>query len=499
MNHDSPGAAPERPPALATTGSSTAAGCRTQRAAGAASRHPRAILRLTLAATAALALAGCASFSADGGMSRVSQLTQERTGHPVVLQRDQQDADAARSRVAELLKTPLTADAAVEVALLNNRGLQQQLGNVGVSEADLVQAGRLRNPVVSLGRLAGGGALEIERSVMFDVLGLLTLPSRSRIAESRFDQAQMQAAVDAVAVAQQARQAYFDAIAAQQLEAYARQVMEAADAANDLARGMLRAGNASKLDQMREQAFHADATARVARSHQQALSGRERLVRALGLGDEQAQLQLPARLPDLPRDVAEPQDAEQAALDKRLDVLMARREAEATARQLGLTQATGFIDVLEAGWQNKSQRGAPQERGGQVQFELPIFDFGGSDRARARAVYLQAVNRAAATAVNARSEVREAWAGYRGAFELARHYRDEVVPLHKRISEETVLRYNGMLVDVFDLLADAREQIASVTASVEASRDFWLADSRLQEALAGAGTTPASSASSIHP
>jgi len=138
-------------------------------------------------------------------MSRVSQLTQERTGHPVVLQRDPQDADAARSRVAELLKTPLTADAAVEMALLNNRSLQQQLGNVGVSEADLVQAGRLRNPAVSLGRLAGGGALEIDRSVMFDVLGLLTLPSRSRIAQGRFDQAQLQAAADAVAVAQQAR------------------------------------------------------------------------------------------------------------------------------------------------------------------------------------------------------------------------------------------------------------------------------------------------------
>jgi len=499
MNHDTPGAAPERPRALAATAGFIAAGGRTRRAAAAGAARTRSTLRLTLAATAALALAGCASFSADGGMARVSELTQERTGHPVALRRDPQDADAARSRVAELLRTPLTADGAVEIALLNNRGLQQQLGNVGVSEADLVQAGRLRNPAISLGRLAGGGALEIDRSVMFDVLGLLTLPSRSRIAQDRFDQAQLQAAADAVAAAQQARQAYFDAVAAQQLQAYARQVMAAAEAADELAKGMLRAGNASKLDQMREQAFHADATARVARSRQQALSARERLVRALGLGDEQAQLRLPDRLPDLPKDAAEAPDAEQAALDKRLDVQMARRAAEATARQLGLTQATGFIDVLDAGWQDKRERGAPHERGGQVQFELPIFDFGGADRARARAVYMQAVDRAAATAVNARSEVREAWAGYRGAFDLARHYRDEVVPLHQRISEETVLRYNGMLVDVFELLADAREQVASVTASVEATRDFWLADSRLQEALAGAGATPGSSTSPTHP
>jgi len=149
--------------------------------------YPPTLLRSTLAAAAALALAGCASFSADGGMSRVSALTQERTGHPVAYQRD---PDAARARVAELLQAPLSADAAAEVALLDNRGLQQRLGELGVSEAELVQAGRLRNPAVTLGRLAGGGALEIDRSVMFDVLGLLTLPSRSRIAQDRFDQAQ---------------------------------------------------------------------------------------------------------------------------------------------------------------------------------------------------------------------------------------------------------------------------------------------------------------------
>jgi outer membrane protein TolC len=112
---------------------------------------------------------------------------------------------------------------------------------------------------------------------------------------------------------------------------------------------------------------------------------------------------------------------------------------------------------------------------------------------------MQAVNRAAATAVNARSEVREAYADFRSTFDLARHYRDEVVPLHKRISEETVLRYNGMLVDVFELLADAREQVASVTASIEATREFWLAESRLQEAIAGVGTAAASSTSSTYP
>jgi outer membrane protein TolC len=81
--------------------------------------------------------------------------------------------------------------------------------------------------------------------------------------------------------------------------------------------------------------------------------------------------------------------------------------------------------------------------------------------------------------------VRESYSAYRTAYDLAKHYRDEVVPLRKRISEENLLRYNGMLIGVFDLLADAREQVRSVTASVQALRDFWIAEAELQTTLTG--------------
>ena len=75
--------------------------------------------------------------------------------------------------------------------------------------------------------------------------------------------------------------------------------------------------------------------------------------------------------------------------------------------------------------------------------------------------------------------------GYRSAYDIARHHRDEVVPLNQRIAEENVLRYNGMLIGVFELLADARTQIASVNASIEALRDFWIAQADLDMALIG--------------
>ena len=61
------------------------------------------------------------------------------------------------------------------------------------------------------------------------------------------------------------------------------------------------------------------------------------------------------------------------------------------------------------------------------------------------------------------------------------------MPLRKRISEEQLLRYYGMLISVFELLADAREQVASVNAAIESLREFWTAEADLQRSLNGAG------------
>jgi hypothetical protein len=451
------------------------------------------MMRLTAAAAAAALLGGCASFSMDGGFGQVSELAKERTGQTPSYQRTAQEADTARARVAELLAQPLTLDSAVELAYLNNRGLQASFNSLGIAEADLVRAGRLSNPLFSFGRLSGGGVVEIERAVMFDVLGLLTMPVVRQVEQRRFEQAQFQAALDAVSIASEARRSYISAVAAQELVRYFGQVKEAAEASNELARRMVQAGNLSKLDQMREQAFYADATSELARAQQQAVTERERLTRLLGLSGEQLNFKLPERLPDLPKEPTEPKDAEQTAIEKRLDVLMARRATDATAKSLGLSRATRMVNVFELGYQNKSETGESRANGYELELELPLFDFGSTRTARAEATYMQAVNRTAEIAVNARSEVRESYSAYRTAYDVAKHYRDEVVPLRKRISEETLLRYNGMLIGVFELLADSREQVRSVSAYVEALRDFWVADTNLQTSITG--RSPGASAS----
>jgi outer membrane protein TolC len=322
---------------------------------------------------------------------------------------------------------------------------------------------------------------------MFDFVGLLTLPARSNIESRRFEQAKLQVAGQAVQLAADTRKAYFNAVAARQSVQYAEQVVTAAEASAELAQRMSKVGNWSRLDQAREQAFYADATTQLARARHNATAAREQLTRLLGLWGSTVGYTLPDRLPDLPKAPNEAADIESRAMSQRLDVQMAKRSTEATASALGLTRATGVINVFEAGYANKSQTGLPRENGYEISLELPLFDWGGARIARAEATYMQAVHRTADTAIRARSEVREAYSAYRTGYDVAKHYRDEIVPLRKRISDEVLLRYNGMLASVFELLSDARDQVNSVNRAIEAQRDFWIAETRLQAAINGSG------------
>ena len=432
-----------------------------------------------------LLLGGCATFSRDGGFNTVAATSRDRINKDITWVRTDNDAETVQASVKKLLASPLSVDDAVQVALLNNRGLQATYAELGIAEANLVQAGRLRNPGFTFLRAQGGGEKRIERTYTFDFVSLILAPLATRIEGRRLEQTKLLVTNEVLRVAAQTRKAYFEAVAAQEGVRYFEQVKTAAEAGADLARRMARAGNWSKLDQAREQVFYAEAVAQLARAQQNGVAERERLIRLMGLWGEDLQFKLPERLPALPNDKPELKDLEPYAMRERLDIRSARRETEALAASLGLTKTTRFLNVLDVSYLRNSEPNGLRETGYEISLEIPLFDWGGARLAKAEAIYMQAVNRVAETAVNARSEVRESYAGYVSAYELARHYRDEIVPLRKSISDENQLRYNGMLISVFELLADAREQVASVNAYIEALKDFWLAETDLQNALGG--------------
>jgi outer membrane protein TolC len=444
-------------------------------------RRPVALLAIPLALT----LAGCASLDPDGSFAPVQSVARDKLGKELRWSRSDEDRQQLDQRIAQLLAQPLGADAAVQLALLNNRGLQAAFEQLGVGDAERVQASRLPNPGFSFGRLRRGDEVELERGLHFNLARLFALPLLARVQERRLEQTQAEVAAQAVALAGQTRKAWIEAVAAEQTLRYTQQVQQAADASAELARRMAQVGNFNRLQQLREQGFSADAAQNLARAQRARMAARERLTRLLGLWGEQTGYTLPERLPDLPKEPLDLPEAERTAMAQRLDVLAARRMTEQTASNLRLSRATRFVNVLEFGAVRNSSNEAPTERGVEVSFELPLFDFGSARVAQAEGIYRQALHRAAETAINARSEVREAYGGYRSAWDIAQHQRAEVLPLRQRIAEENLLRYNGMLIGVFELLADARAQITAVNTSIDALRDFWLAQADLDMALLG--------------
>jgi outer membrane protein TolC len=446
-------------------------------------RQPR--WRLAGLLTGVAVLGGCASFSPDGGFALVQQTAQDRLGKDLRWARSDADRDSIEQRVRELLAKPLSVGDAVQIALLNNRGLQAEYQELGIAEADLVQAGRLPNPGVAFARKTQASEVEIEWLLAVNLARLIAIPLLLDVESRRFANTQLRVTLQMVSLAADTRKAYFNALAAEETVRYMRQVMQAAEASAELARRMEQVGNFNKLLRAREQGFYADAALNLARAEQAQRATRERLTRLLGLWGAQVKFSLPERLPDLPGAPADLPDVEELALEQRLDVRGAKLAAEQTAKNLGLTRTTRFINVLEVGAIYNTFNDAPSQRGYEIGFELPLFDWGDARVAKAEAIYMQALDRAAQTAIDARSEVREAYTGYRSAYDIARHHRDEIVPVRRRIAEENLLRYNGMLIGVFELLADARAQIVSVNNYIDSLRDFWIAQADLDMALIG--------------
>jgi outer membrane protein TolC len=453
-------------------------------------RSPRGSHVAWSSVASAMLLAGCTWFSPDAGMGVVATIAQQELKKDVAAIRSPEDAEAAAASVRRLLGRTLTADAAVQIALLNNRGLQAAYDELAIADAERVGQSLPPNPTYSWRRIQVGSALESEMQLVTDIIALATLPARSEIAAERFHQAQLRAAEETLRVANEARRAYYRAVAARELIHFLTESQSAAEAATRLAARLGETGAMNKLDQAREQVFYADLTAQLATARQREASEREALIRAMGLWGVHLDFKLPNALPAVPRRVQTLAGIEVDAVARRVDLQIARIELDVLAKSHGLTQVSRFINILDGGYADKLEK-RPDERflmrGFDVRLQIPIFDFGEVGVRQAEATYMQAVNRLLELAVNARSEARDAYRVYRSTYDIAGHYQREVLPLRKIISDETLLRYNAMLIDVFSLLAEARQRIAATITAIEARRDFWLATVDLKAAVAGGG------------
>lgn len=448
------------------------------------------ILRMVCCAALVL-LGGCATSTMRNHAEESTRFARETyRADSSLLVNDDARGKARETATALLARGPLTQDDAVRVALLQSPAYQSVLAESARDAAEAARAALPANPVFTFERLMrreqGGVDLDIGRALSVTLLDWVTWPMKRGAGAEQALRARLQAAGATVDSATRAREAWVRAVAAQQALIYFEQVMGAADASAELAKRMFEAGNFSRLQRARQHAFYAEAAAQLTRARHSALAAREHLQRTLGLDAAQtAMLKLPDRLPDLPAAARAEPAMTQAAIDQRLDVQLARAELRALAKRLGIETPASFVNAFHVAAVRNSETGKPAQRGFELELALPVFDFGSAQRAVGEATYLAAFNRTAQTAQEAASRVRESYAAYRAAHDLALHYRLEVVPLRKTIADETLLKYNGMLTSVFDLLSESRAQISSVIQAIDTERNFWLADAALHATMLG--------------
>lgn len=447
----------------------------------------------------ALLLGGCASVSPDAGVSVARTYAALELGKDIVKAGDQGIAPGAEARVEALLRRPLTADGAVQVALLRNRGLQAAFNGLGISEAQYVQATLPPAPSVSITRWGLGFNAEIERSVAASVLDLATLPARAEIAGQRFRADQYNAANEVLKLAGEARRQFYRTVAANQAVAFLEQSLAGAESTSILTQQLGETGALGKLEQAREHAFYSELGAQLAKARVQQRAERERLTRLLGLWGREIDFRLPKGLPALPKRLVDGRGLEGETVRRRADVQAARFELQSLAGQFGLVQATRFVSVFDLGFANQYARSRTFEGGASPKVDkdslngfsadltIPLYDFGTTAVQGAQESYLAAANRLAERAVNARSEVREAYQRYRGQYDITRHYQTSVLPLRRTIQDQALLQYSGMLLDVTTLIIDARARILSNIQAIEAQRDFWIAATDLKAATVGGG------------
>ena len=458
-------------------------------------------LRLTAIALAAAFLAGCASVGIDDALNDTNANAHQFTGGKLELSRTQEQRDRRAALSQELLAKPLSQSDAVQLALANSPSVQALIAQSWGDIAAANQTSRLPNPIFKFERMRLNSELELGRLLSFGLVDLILLPQRLSISKGQANQAKVQLTGAVVDQVTQVKQAWVRAVAAQQSLQYAEQVNKSAQASAELARRMQLIGNFSKLQRARQQVFYADATTQLALAQQATTAAHEELVRILGLDDEQAaKLALPERLPDLPKIPREAKEVAATATEQRLDVQLARAQLDVAGRSQGLNLLSTFVDV-EVGDRrdtvfDNAQGTKSTRRGFELDIRLPLFDWGSAQREALNAQSLAAANRYDATVRSASSQLREGYSAYRTAYDIARHYRDEIVPLRQAMADENVLRYNGMLIGVFELLAEARDQISSVTNAINAQQQFWLTDAALAASVMGKPTSMGASMAS---
>ena len=430
-----------------------------------------------------LGAALCPAASLDKSFDDVSGVVMSRTGKRVQWNRGTaQDAEAERYVRAQL-KRSLTPNSAVQIALLNNHELQATYEEIGLAQADLIEAGLLKNPLFSFQRRWPGQALEAD--ILGEFIDLLFLPLRKRVAAAQLEAAKLRVGSEILKTAAEVRVAFYENQGNLQIADLAKSVEQATAASAEAALQLHQAGNTRSLDLANEEALHVQANVDFAKTQSAGVESREKLTRMLGLWGSDANWQVSPRLPAPPAKEIGIAGLESRAIAQRLDLASFKQETLSEARRLGLARFEAISQGFELGGHFERENDGTSSAGPSVILPIPFFNFGQAAKARTEAKVRQSQQKYLALAVQIRSEVRSA----RDRMLLARQRVDYVqstaLPLRRRVVGESQLQYNAMQVSLFDLLRAKQDEVNAGREYVEALRDYWVARAELEKAVGG--------------
>ena len=430
-----------------------------------------------------VALTGCAHVDPNPAFRELANTVHLRTGKRVQWNRGSAEDAQAQAAVASLLRRPLTADSAVQVALLNNHNLQATYEELGIAQAELVEAGLLKNPVFYFERRLPGQAAEID--LVQEFVDILLLPLRKRIAAAQFEAAKLRVGHEILTTAAEVRAAFYEHQGDQQLVDLRKTVADATERSAETALKMHEAGNLRDLDLASEQATHAQTKIELAKAQASAVASRERLNKLMGAFGAQTNWTVASRLSELPGNEVSTAQLESRAIQQRLDLAAARQQFVAEARTRGIARAEAILQGAQIGSHYEHEIEPRHSTGPSVSVPIPIFNQGQPASARASAKMRQAAQRYLALAADIRSDVRAARDKMLLSRRQVEYFKSTALPTRTRVTEESQLEYNAMQIGPFQLLQAKQEEVKTGADSVEALRDYWVARAELEKAVGG--------------
>ncbi len=438
----------------------------------------------------ACAVLGCSSVSTDPRpvFSEVQHQVARRSGHLIQWKTNSDEDAAVRAAVQRMLEKDLTADQTVQIALLNNPRIQGFYEELGIAQAQLVQAGLLKNPVFDLSlRFVENTSRDyiLEMGAAQDFLDVLLVGLRKEMARAELEVTQSEVTSRVMNLAAQAQIAFYAYQGAVQTYESNQTIMQAVEAAYDAAKRLHEAGNITDLALATQRSLYEQTKLELAASETMMLQRRERLNALMGLWGENTTWQAIAMPAERPSEMMDLSDLEGRAVGSSLDLLVLRQRMKAVAARMGIDTAELVFPEMGLGGEAEREPDGTWSVGPTAAIGVPIFDMGHARTAAGQARLRRLWHEYTALAIDIRAAARRARYRLVNARAQADYYQQVMVPLSEEITLETQLQYNAMQIGVFQLLSAKQMEISFRRNYIDALTNYWIARTEMQLLLSG--------------